>query len=1604
MTKYFKNLAVLLAALTVLAFTFTVGMIVYANRQTEAETVTVKINYYYYDADKPGNKGTRPYPAFVANMPKDSEPMVQRCPTVPGFSAQDIHHHSVLNVTVTFESSHEVDIFFVPSNVDYSIRLLLQTLDGSDYTLVNVLRDKGATGSIPKEFDTSYTFPQDYDGDMLLRGKSLSTAFEGYTLMYHQPDVIAADGSTEFECYYDRNYYHVDFVLGEGGQGTAPIYAPYEYPLSVERPTRAGFVFKGWAVQKDDPDYLYTAADVISLPKTITKDATYVAVWQQPEPIPYHIVYRNADLPDGSGVTKYSYWGKRTVSVAPSASLTVPLDDILAAYGGKYDELDEVNETTGRKELYDFPYFALDEAVTKEKNRDVIHINGDGSTVVTLYYARRVYEMKFVYARQPLNAQSYVNTTNAALNDSDGYVLLNRKSLKTLTDHARTQYGATGLQLAAMDVEPVRWFFEAVPDEPEHFYVYCFTENGSETVRRYLSIGNGTASLTEQPHQILVDRKTANSGYWTLSVPSDSAKNIYLNDKKDAGTLAAGSMYFATDEENSKNLSSQWLLSSAWGLEEYPGEVEISNTTANGLDPIKASQAENGWWGVKVKNLPTVTLPSSEYFSPGVSLTLQQERKSFEGRSYLYYYISLVAPYNADIESAWPAHAFSHCYRVRDNGEYRFGSWGTGGDSIYRDKYKSSDHSNIVGPYPTMSSEMTRKNKASDPVAQTLYAWWGNMCDTNSGVYAWISEHRMNIWLENVDDDDYTLFDPPDGRYTFECAHNGNTHLYPFVYKGFLVWPQDDKGVRSTVNREGTDGIYYTEFHYSRKRSALLFQNYNELYRTVPSVKYGTSLKEMEPPEPPCPSGLNSRYYTFQGWYTSDLFLPEEKVDWNTFTMPDHDEILYACWKPNMYVVNYYNDESDYRSHRSPVDAEQHSYGDYLSTEEIDKVQHLLKAPNYVLSDGTQEKAIPVGWYYYDEKGQMHAFDPDTMNVFGDLDLFMKWSTTVPAYYKVHYYLEGTTQKVASDTNGFSFVGLTKTFPSKTDKQLDPLYRVGYFPYYQSTSLLLKSDAACNEAIFYYVHLAEVPYRVRYVEWKDDGTEGKILHEDKLVLDNDKAVVTEKHLPIENYVPLHYYLTHTITVPDDDALDADGIAPENVITFYYREDRTHLPYRVEYLLEDDKGSEEMNVTVSGEEKTLPFKLANYIDSIGFRGEQETAVVNEYDGYEFVGWDEVVYFGDREHESSMSSGFQPCSGEPKPDSLSFCLDCTREMIFSKEVHLLYVKKTYPVKVSYSLASDDLTAVEEWCRLMQEHYPDLQPDPSTQIGNGVYKTLYRIDENQRFGDSYTAYAEELDKYRLSGQAEQTIVIAHDEVFAKNRISFVYTEVDQIMFHYVALIPKGADVIEAPDESGLLNVNEECVALGELPVMPVTAKKDPEERITLSDNVTVPPYRFVGWYEDWACTKPVKEEHPDFLSENGTVLLPNITPTIDHTFYARYDYLYGDLTITTEGCLTEPINLVQCFEYRVQGIDTTNHWVDLRVLIQGNGSQTVTRLPVGHYTVTQTNWSWRYTSDQPNNQITVLVLDTDPAAADFHQTMTNPKWLDGNERTDTKPSPTG
>lgn len=282
-----------------------------------------------------------------------------------------------LNILDSYSApTYVVNVYYKAIDVPYAVRYYFQNIHDDTYSEdVGLYRVSAAkTGTIISD-----------DKLKLSAGEA-----EGFTKLYHYPEAVAADGSTVFQCYYDRNYYMLKFDM-DGGYGTEPVYARYGTAFIVTAPTRHGYVFAGWddvtgGTGDDHPD---------TLPTTIpAKNRTYKALWRTVDTT-YTTVYwlQNADD------DKYSFIGS-VKGNAPSGT-TVSGSDTLTAK----TPLCGNNEHTHDTDCYpqNFDQLVYNDAKT-QKN---VTIKGDGSTIVNVYYDRKAYTLRFFYARENKNTHQF---------------------------------------------------------------------------------------------------------------------------------------------------------------------------------------------------------------------------------------------------------------------------------------------------------------------------------------------------------------------------------------------------------------------------------------------------------------------------------------------------------------------------------------------------------------------------------------------------------------------------------------------------------------------------------------------------------------------------------------------------------------------------------------------------------------------------------------------------------------------------------------------------------------------------------------------------------------------------------------------------------------------------------------------------------------------------------------------------------------------------------------------------------------------------------------------------------------------------------------------
>ncbi len=1623
-----------------------------AIEQTRAvETVTVQIHYYFWDELAPNHQSEdKAINSFVANMPVHSPGMTERCPTVVGYVPCDQSGNELnpKSISFDFESDREFIVLYKSALVPYTISLYKQNLYDMDYTYAGSVNCTGRTDTVPVEFsDPTHTIPE-------FGNRTIEEVFDGFRMIYHQSDRIAADGSTEFWCYYDREQYHVYFDLGEGGYGVEPLYAAYETPLNpytIGTPHRAGYDFDGWKWQDDEGVWHD------GLEEKVTHEVTYVAKWEAHESVRCTVVYRYADalddMDDPDEETEYLYWGRKTIRelngdpIYPSDELE--LSDIVSAFSATAP-LDEGEGEGG--ELPNFDYFtfdaeattALNRAQTKNQDGHTIVVKGDGTTVITLYYKRRMYTMQYAYMRQPMRQERQKETN---FDSSKQYVIARAKDgSAALTAQAYTSGGEQNTVLAQMTATGnIEWTFTPVTGQPGYYTISCTDPSDSKLkyLEFYVSASGNTRQVKVREfaaeETLPAYAVTYHSAYQCFSIGKQFNNEMYyLNDKGNAGTRAS-----CYNQGADANEGSRWFfycMADQGTFSLVPsGTYQITTrSTGSGIDApgnvvVDGKTLTPVTWDRSITTPVDCPLPEASFSSD----TLEEddipyddlpEHQAVKGRFlrkvgdnyYIYYCVFLREEYDAFIEDIWPGSV------VGSSGSYSFGSWGVEYGTAYREIYGNNGKCNIVGTYPYLSKELIKD--PADPCAQTMYAWFG-------GTDANIAHHAFEIYYEVTDSSQTTAesITNGDGSVTyyeldrvevFNCAHNDNTKILPFANRGFTVVetgfpvshgdPHVYKSVTYTdaLGQTATETMWTTKLHYNRNRHSLEFENLGEDYDPTQSgvpldcsrIGYGVPLTPYRPDDPPYPSDLAEGCYEFAGWYRSNLYALMEKIEWGDETdpdghilldtMPDSNLALYALWEPRTFTVTYYSDldslEADTPESPTYVMKKGYVYDTKIPLSESESVEAMLERPSFETAAGTLY-AEPAGWYYLTEDDRPYPFDPSTMTVQGDMKLFMRWSTTIPTDYTLHYYIKGTTQKVANDNAGHSFVGLTRTFNARTDTQLLPGYRTNWFPDRRSTSIIMYPDAADNTQTFYYMWREQVYYRVRYIGLNSDGTEEELFPEERK--EGVSAIVTERFKVKENWVPKNYYISFILTVSQagtPEEQQAEEYA-QNVITFYYTENENHVPYHISYLHEVDPSEAELSRVIDGE--TCYFRKVSYIDSIAEKGETRTASISSYTGYLPVGIVEKWQLESEDDDVLHESAFTPLS--PSDTSVSLTIS---EGMTGKELLIFYLRKTYPVRLVYTIHSSDPDVVQDW-------YEKITSDPTltgltpqadsavTVTGPGgeetVYRTLYRVlPEESKYNDTVHADAPEgYDGYRLAGDPHRTLVIADDATpdCQKNRIVFEYSLQEDVMFYYQAVRPYESTlrVFENAANPKLLSFNQENAESGVRPSRRVQA--------VLRTDL----YVFEGWFRDAACTDPVVNAASGDLTDiitgaQGEQFRPAPSNT-DRTYYAKYDYIRGDLSITVEDCLES--NQDQVFEYVITGTDEHNSWIRMKVLVQGNNTKVIKDLPIGHYSITQTTWSWRYTSDQTNQTVSAEVEEAEETEVTFRQTMTNTKWLDGN-----------
>ncbi|MBQ1372260.1 MAG: hypothetical protein IIY70_04950, partial [Oscillospiraceae bacterium] len=216
--------------------------------------VTITIKYLDYQKsmiDHALEEESTVYSPYVATIEQGTpfQQAVVKSPLLVGFAPlYDANNDGVVSdsedaseirfdTTANVDTDVEIKVYYKAMNVRYAVRYYFQNIIDDLYTEDSAKYHSGTAlaGSIIQSSNLE-----------------LSPEPVGFVSLFHVPLEVAPDGSTVFECYYDRNYYLVQFVLGDGGYGVDPVYARYGAQVNVGTPSRPGYDFAGWELYKID--------------------------------------------------------------------------------------------------------------------------------------------------------------------------------------------------------------------------------------------------------------------------------------------------------------------------------------------------------------------------------------------------------------------------------------------------------------------------------------------------------------------------------------------------------------------------------------------------------------------------------------------------------------------------------------------------------------------------------------------------------------------------------------------------------------------------------------------------------------------------------------------------------------------------------------------------------------------------------------------------------------------------------------------------------------------------------------------------------------------------------------------------------------------------------------------------------------------------------------------------------------------------------------------------------------------------------------------------------------------------------------------------------
>ena len=1056
-----------------------------------------------------------------------------------------------LRVTSVMKSETFV-ILYRPMIVEYKVEHRLQNAENDEYTY--------------KETTTHYGWTDSYiDEDLDLEDES---GYEGFRYIAYKKQIIAGDGKTVVQINYDREYYTLDLVLGEGGYGANPVSLRFGQSHWVETPVRAGYTFvnytltdaktkDGTSVSNDilnrlQTDYNINNKNAIEMPQY---NLTYTANWTPGVTDFTYILWKeNADDPN------FSYWGSYKHS--DLFGDTVAVESI---QNGS-DLLPYVNLSGNNAQYDEEDYFTYCDDLT-DKN---VVIKGDGTTVVNIYYLRNTYLLYFRNDSGPYyssNADCDIPVHTHCNADVPSDCTLEHDHCDGICEHV---HGVDCTSTLTCSLEEHAHEDDCLICGKEEHLVHtsCVTICGKQLVSSHTKAcfggdsvvgtefsGDGWFSDTiSDSHQ---EGKIANSKNWYGNTTGNKYISIGGVWYRYTGNAKAGDILEPDCDCHISHTDDCYDHERHIHVEScYKDKEHIHNDSCYDYDCDHVHNADCYRGCVYEEHSHSTSCDTNKVFKV------------------------IVAKYEQTIGDEWPSgEKYPELY-----------AW----------------ESDWVSKRVTLTSDMIVGHSQGNSVANGTVVYYAPTWRTNRGY----NVHYM-----------FESFDQTSGE-NGDIRRKSGTTFYDKneLYSQYINTTQSLTGKTITGfsykgdnYRTGNDPLF---LFYNRNRWTVTFFSEGNIVATknevmfeqpMASVKFangdsgaaiGTLLSAFVPL--PDPNKTEPGSVKFAGWYTTPDCLDGTEYDFSTAIMPNGNLELYAKWEPVYFNVTVYANSNDVNAN-NPLP----------STDIWVNPQRVAFGEKAVAPARPESPYDFVGWFYQDASGE-HSFVFATSQVRSDMHIYAKWESRIYVDYEVHYtYTDanGNEMDVADMTTGEELAGSTETFDAKAGDQLYDNLKDGMFPTQTSLAVQYTVEGP-NRFEFEYRKTGSEKYRIEHYviedgDWKLKTSEERSTNYAQIIVNMEDGIADEFKEFFGKLTPDAYQKTFILQATND----PHTVHENNVVKFYWLETDYFL-YQIEYYLQDLK-----NPSVYTLEYTFD---AQYTKNSEFEKE-----IKRYDGFE-VAPDEIEY--------------------------------------------------------------------------------------------------------------------------------------------------------------------------------------------------------------------------------------------------------------------------------------------------------------------------------------------------------------------------------------------